>query len=335
MSRAPSLTDIRSVLVVKPSSLGDIVHTLPAVHLLKHAHPHLKISWVANTEWTPLLDGNPDLDEVVPFPRREFRGIRSAGKLCGWLRSIGRIKPDLALDFQGLARSALIARFAGAKAIHCLGDAEFAARIFAHRAVPAVRNAEHSVTRYLKLIADLGIDTAGPLEFPLPTGNKPAGMELPERYLLLHPYSRGENKSLSRRCLDRLVESVAPIPVIVAGRVENAGDVPPGCVNLLNRTSLTELIWLIRHAHFTMSVDSGPMHIAAAITNRLLGIHNWTNPKTVGPFNPDAWVWKNGAIFRVREINGHNPAGAENFGGGHVAQVAEFLKEKFMETPAS
>ena len=71
----PSLRDFRSALIVKPSSLGDIVHTLPAVHALRQAHPHLKLRWLANTEWTPLIQGSPLIDEVIPFPRKQFRGL--------------------------------------------------------------------------------------------------------------------------------------------------------------------------------------------------------------------------------------------------------------------
>jgi ADP-heptose:LPS heptosyltransferase len=62
------------------------------------------------------------------------------------------------------------------------------------------------------------------------------------------------------------------------------------------------LIWLIRAARFVVSVDSGPMHIAAAVTDNLLSIHTWTDPRRVGPYNSDAWVWKNGQLLRVSEL---------------------------------
>lgn len=329
MSRAASLAGVTSVLVVKPSSLGDIVHTLPAVHLLKRAHPHLRIRWLANSEWAPLLAENPDLEGIVLFPRREFSGIRGLWKLRGWLWKLSRTKPDLALDFQGLARSALIARLSGARAIHCLGDAEVTARLLSHRVVPVIRSKEHSVTRYLKLVVDLGIDPQGPLEFPLPAGEKPAGVDFPERFLLLHPFSRGENKSLSPACLDRLFQALAPMRIVLAGRSQIEFKMPANGVNLLNRTSLSELIWLIRHAHFTVSVDSGPMHIAAAITSRVLGIHTWSNPLLVGPCNDGAWVWKNGALMQVRDLTPENAGGSLSFDLEHVAQMADFLKSKF------
>jgi ADP-heptose:LPS heptosyltransferase len=63
-----------------------------------------------------------------------------------------------------------------------------------------------------------------------------------------------------------------------------------------------QLIRLIRVARFVISVDSGPMHIAAAVNDRLLSIHTWTNPRRVGPYNTDAWIWKDGKILRVSEL---------------------------------
>ena len=328
------MADVKSVLVVKPSSLGDIVHTLPSVHLLKQKWPHLKIHWIVNTEWAPLLTGNPDLERVIIFPRKNFRGVRVLHKLRTWIWEVSRIKPDLALDFQGLMRSAFIARISGARSIHCLADAEVTPRLMSDRVVPAVRSEEHAVTRYLKLVADLGIDVNVPLEFPLPSGEKPLGAELPDRYLLVHPFSRGENKSLSKECLDSMVRLLSPIPVVLAGRGGADFQVPEGCVNLLNKTSLTELIWLIRHARFTLSVDSGPMHIAAAITDRLLGIHNWTNPLLVGPYRPGAWVWKNGALLQMRDVTPENVTESRNFCDEDVEYVASFLKKKFSEAVA-
>ncbi len=55
-------------------------------------------------------------------------------------------------------------------------------------------------------------------------------------------------------------------------------------------------------ARFIISVDSGPMHIAAAVTDRLVSIHTWTDPTRVGPYNPDAWIWKHGNLLRVSDL---------------------------------
>src|SRR5205823_11009058 len=101
---------LKSILIIKPSSLGDIVHTIPAVALVRDAHPDTEITWVINSEFVSLLRGNPDVNRVYIFPRGEFRGLGAPKSLLPWLRQTRRLRPDLALDFQGLLRSALIAK---------------------------------------------------------------------------------------------------------------------------------------------------------------------------------------------------------------------------------
>ena len=74
-------SEIRSILIIKPSSLGDVVHTLPAVAAIRDAFPQAEITWVINPEWTTLLRGNPDVDHVHIFPRGEFRGLSAPRSL--------------------------------------------------------------------------------------------------------------------------------------------------------------------------------------------------------------------------------------------------------------
>ena len=101
----------REILIVKPSSLGDIVHTLPTVAAIKRHWPCAHLRWMVNPEWAPLLEGNPHVDEVVLFPRRDFRGLRGAMRIAPWARALReRVNADLVLDFQGLLRSALISK---------------------------------------------------------------------------------------------------------------------------------------------------------------------------------------------------------------------------------
>ena len=91
----------------------------------------------------------------------------------------------------------------------------------------------------------------------------------------------------------------APLPVVLAGRAEEKRLAAPNVVDFLNRTTLPELCEVIRNARFVVSVDSGPMHIAAALNPRLLSIHTWSDPRKVGPYCPDAWVWKDGVLFQM------------------------------------
>ncbi len=292
----------RSILIIKPSSLGDVVHTLPAVARVRRQWPEAKIHWLVNPEWAPILAGNPDIDEVIEFPRQNFRGLAGWARLPRWIRGLReRVQPDLTLDFQGLLRSAWIARGVGGD---CWGtsDSREGARFF-HRhivRVPPRSEPVHAVTRYLALVSALGCDIAPPLEWRLPAGSAPAGC--PREFILLHPFSRGAGKSLTVEEVITFCRDVAPANVVIAGRSDLTFSAPPNATNLLNQTTLPELCWLVRNARFTVSVDSGPMHVAAAVSAKLLSIHTWSDPWKVGPFAPGAWIWKDGKIGRMADF---------------------------------
>jgi ADP-heptose:LPS heptosyltransferase len=295
------LANLKSILIIKPSSLGDVVHTLPAVALLRDAHPHAEISWVINREFAPLLRGNSDVNHVQVFPRREFRGLGATGNLFRWWRTTKLLRPDLALDFQGLLRSALIARISGAREIYGMSDGREGSRWFYHRVARVDRHA-HAVERYIKLAECAGATVGDSLRWPIPTGDPLPRFDDYPPFILLHPFARGGGKSLSNAVIQEFCRAFSPTRVVTVGQSQHKIEPPENCIELTNQTSLLQLIWLIRAARFVVSVDSGPMHIAATVTDNLLSIHTWTDPRLVGPYNPDAWVWKNGQLFRVSEL---------------------------------
>jgi len=288
-------------LIIKPSSLGDVVHTLPAVALLRDAHPHAEITWVVNPEFAPLLRGNSDVNHVHIFPRREFRGLGAAGNLFRWLRTTKLLRPNLALDFQGLLRSALIAKISRAREIYGMSDAREGSRWFYDRVAKIDRRA-HAVERYIKLAECAGAAVGKLLRCPIPTGDPLPRFDDYPPFILLHPFARGGGKSLSNAVIQEFCRALSPTRVVIVGQSQRKIEPVENCIELTNQTSLLQLIWLIRAASFVVSVDSGPMHIAAVLTANLLSIHTWTDPRRVGPYNPSAWVWKNGHLLRVSEL---------------------------------
>ncbi len=292
--------------MIKPSSLGDIVHTLPAVALLRQAHPQASITWVINPEWAPLLRGNKCVDHVHIFPRGELGGLGMATRLLPWMQQTGRLRPDAALDFQGLLRSALIGRASHPRDFYGMSDAREGARNFYDHVAKVDRSA-HAVERYLALVETFGVPIERPLRFPLPTGDTIQRFDDDVPYILLHPFARGRRKSLSDLVVEEFCRALAPHRVVLVGKTKRDLPVPENCLNLLNHTSILQLVWLIRRASFTISVDSGPMHIAAALTDRLVSIHTWSDPRKVGPYNENAWVWKNGELTRVRDLPSSAP----------------------------
>ena len=172
---------------------------------------------------------------------------------------------------------------------------------------------EHAVQRYLATVEHTlklmpwqksELDSKA-VVWPLPNGQSvDLGHISPEKFVLLHPFSRGLGKSLSRNEVLQICQEVSPQPIILAGRYAGAplAGLPVNCLNLLNQTSLEQLIWLIRKAAFVVTVDSGPAHLAAALQRPMVAIHTWSDPRLVGPFWEKAWVWKNGQLIQVQAL---------------------------------
>lgn len=341
-----NLSDCERILIVKPSSLGDIVHTLPAVEALHRSAPWAKIDWLVNSEWSPILEGVPFLHRVVNFPRRELRGL--GGLLRGHAWAMRKLKPtgyDLALDFQGLFRSAYLSRRTGAPVVAGFRHSREGARFFYNRSIEVPDwDRRHAVDRNLSLAVSIGAEPGDPV-FSLPPGKVPEALpRLEGRPVLLHPFSRGEGKSLSIAEIRELCEHLAPHPVLLVGIPGRPIKIewPENVVDLFGKTSLAELIHLLRLAAWTLSVDSGPMHLAAGVSDRVLSIHTWSNPAMVGPCRPDAWIWREGRLVRVGDLDpGEFPerrdlakihAGRERLlGPGAPAEIARFIRCRLAE----
>jgi len=323
------LAEATSIVVVKPSSLGDIVHTLPAVHLIRCARPDLDIRWVVNTEWAPLLEGNKDISRTVLFPRKQMVGARGILRAARFWREIRKSdRPDVVIDFQGLLRSAVIGRSYRPGHFVGLGDAREGATSFYNEILP-VPGRPHAVDRYLTVPEAMGIDIPEPRDivFPLVCDHGVDLPPLPDRYIVLHPYARGQGKALTVPQIRQLCEMLAPGAVVLVGVSENAPllELPGNVSDLTNKTSLSELVGILRGAGFVISVDSGPMHMAAAVNPRLLGIHTWSDPDKVGPYHPEAYVWKGGSIAHRQSMARAEKSCAAEVGEDDLEEIARFV----------
>jgi heptosyltransferase I len=317
-----------TVFLIKPSSLGDIVHTLPSLRALRLSLPSSRFYWVVNSEWSPLLLGNPDLAEVILFPRQSFRGFAGGIAFLNWCRRLRRYQPDLVLDFQGLLRSALISWSTRGKMRLGLSDAREGARLFYQR-VAQVESTQHSVDRYLALASLAGAAVPERPHFELPAGREIPEFELPDHFVVLHPFSRGTDKSLSSSEIYELTRALAPLAVIVVGRTDADFRCSRNAASLVNQTDLLQLIWLLRRASFVISVDSGPMHLAAAVSRELLSIHFWSDPRRIGPYRKDAWIWQNGRICRVTDLQ-NRISGKISSTRPHPIQIGAFVQQQVL-----
>jgi heptosyltransferase-1 len=255
--------------------MGDVIHALPAVASLKHSFPHSRLSWVIKPRWAPLLEGNPFVDEIIPF-------TRSAREILATRRLLRRERFELAVDLQGLIQSALVA--ASAKADKIVGLARSQAResfaaMFYSSTVRTT--AVHRVDRYLELVAAAGASNLL-RTFPLPPG-KPEGT-LPEGpFVLACPLAGWGSKQWPMEHYAELAR-LLNLPLVVNG--------PPDSADVLRQiegahvhlSGLAGLIDATRRAQAIVGVDSGPVHLAAALGKPGVAIYGPTDPASHGPY---------------------------------------------------
>jgi heptosyltransferase I len=263
------------ILVVRLGSMGDVIAALPAVASLKHSIPHSKITWVIDPKWSVLLEGNPYVDSVLHLDRRTFTGLRQA-----W-RDLRTARFDFAVDFQGLVKSALVATLARPERIFGFNATyarESPASWFYSTKVPI--RSYHAVERNLDLAAAAGASNIL-RTFPLPPGEQQAA--LPEGdFVLASPlagwgakqwpleyYSQLAEK-LNRECGMPLVLD-APSPLDVPGTRAHVSTLPG-------------LIYATRRATAVVGLDSGPLHLAAALAKPGVAIYGPTDPARHGPY---------------------------------------------------
>ena len=276
--------------------MGDVIHALPVASSIHNAWPETKITWIVDPRWEPILRGNPAIDRVHLFPREDFRGVAGFCRSIPWYRGLRMLEPAMALDLQCLLRSGVMASCCGAKTVFGLDDAREWAGFFYTNKI-RVRRDEHAVRRYLRAIPALGINPSTPWEWNLPAGEPCRAFSPTEPYIVLHPFSRGAGKSMDAAAIRTFVKAFRnKCQVLLAGAGSSREDF--GVVDLLGKTNLLELIGLLRGAKFVVSVDSGPMHLAAALDVPLLSIHTWSDPRLVGPYSEAAWIWQGGEIRR-------------------------------------
>lgn len=287
------------VLIIKPSAIGDVVHALPILALMRDAWPKSHISWVVTPACAGLLEGHPLLDEVVLFDRKKFgRGYKSLGALAGlggFLWSL-RGRFELVMDLQGLFRSGFISYATGARERVGMAYAREGAPWFYTTRV-AARGGEgegerHALERYLDVAEAMGLPR-GPVRFVFNTreedrervrGMCPAG-----RFALVFPGTNWETKPWPAErfaALVRLMREELGLACVMGGGPGDAGlaeTIGPD-VSLAGRTTLRETTALIEQASVVIANDSGPMHIAAALGKPLVALYGPTSHVRTGPY---------------------------------------------------
>jgi heptosyltransferase-1 len=270
------------ILVVRLGAMGDIIHALPAVASLKTGFPGSRLTWVVEPKWAPLLQDNPFIDRLVFLHRDTLSGL-----LESW-RALRAERYDFAVDFQGLIKSALVA--CAARPDHIFGFhrsqlREPAATVFySHK---TVSRAAHVVDKNLDLATAAGAATLL-RPFPLPPG-RPEGALPPGDFVLASPLAGWRAKQWPiehYQTLAARLEAELGIPLVLDG--------PPGS-GLAHCSALPGLIHATRRAAAVVGVDSGPLHLAAALGKPGVAIYGPTDPARNGPYGDSLRVLRSPA----------------------------------------
>lgn len=287
-----------SLLVIKPSSLGDIVHGLQVVQTVARRMPGCRISWVVRDRFAPLVEAAPFVHEVLRF--RRDHGWRG---LLEMLRRLRGRRFDVVWDMQGLLRSGLMAAAAAGPEKRGRHDSREGAGWFTRKVpLPAGPGPHHALLLLREFAGTLGVDDepAVPLELRAGPGFPWEGFFAgdPRLRFVVFSDSRATRKqwhgfaALQRMILERLPGSRV---AWCAGRPEKPEFAPPDD-RFLNLTGcpLDEMIALIRQPSVFIGNDTGPMHLAAASGNRVLTIFGPSSPARFGPWPADcprnAWI---------------------------------------------
>ena len=310
------------ILILKPSSLGDVIQALPVLRLLKRHLPAAEIFWWIDSNLAPLFEGDPDLAGVVRFERRRWAAPRHWPEMLRSIRWMRAQNFDWVIDLQCLARSAAFAWLANGKFLIGLDEVREGARGFYDVAVRRPSFHTHAVDWYLAVLPRLDVPvhtnfqwlperpaaaaevkrkwlaepSVGVQASACPDGTlkrelQPQGA----RWIALQPGARWSNKRWPAEHFAELVRllaekfSEARFAILGVAGDKPLGEIisraaPTRCLDLCGETSLPEMVEWLRRCELMVTNDTGPMHAAAALGKPMVALFGPTEPRRTGPY---------------------------------------------------
>ncbi len=346
----------KKILVIKPSSLGDIVHTLPVVHALRRSHPDCRIGWIVQQGFAGLLEQDRTIDYVYPIAIPSTSDPR-AGRLAylqaltatvSTLRALRRIfrqeRYDLILDLHASFRSGLLGMAAGRGQRIGFADAREGNTLFQNQRIPVPEETVHAVDKNLLFCRHLGCAVAGEDFFLACDEGQRARVErfladqdIGADDLLVYagPTARWQTKFWPARRWAQLADTLAGegVRLVFAGSnadreyIASVGAMMRTPVlNAAGRLDLAAAVALIRRCALYVGLDTGPMHMAAMAGRPVVALFGPTHPERVGPY---------GVVHRIIRVETldclacrrRQCAGMQCMEGIRVEEVAAAVRE--------
>ena len=291
------MSDYRHILLIKPSSLGDIVHAMPTCAAIRRAYPKARLTWLVKREWAGLVERIDGVDRVWPVE----------STLTGWLSQVPLLRTegfDLVVDLQGLFRSAAIGWFSKSPLLVGFANGREGSPWFYSRRVPVPQSEMHAVDRYLLVAEAVGARESGTPEFRFRIPNSDhdeidrllsrSGVTPGTSWVAMNVSARWPTKrwpaASFAEIADRLQQERFGAVVMIGGPEERADVAAVSAmmktpvVDLAGATTVGLLPALLSKASLLVTNDSGPMHISAAVGTPVVALFGPTSAVRSGPY---------------------------------------------------
>jgi lipopolysaccharide heptosyltransferase I len=301
------------ILLVRLGSLGDIIHSLPVAATLRASFPHARIDWLVDARQRAILDLVPVIDRLISVDP-SVRGFFDA------IRNLRTHQYDVAIDLQGLWKSAILTRGSGAARVIGFPSAHLRepGAQWCYSETSTVVSGPHVIQKNLSLLRALGVDSTKfvvtfPFEIPasgvLAEVYRRLRLGDGDQFVLLNPGAAWPNKRWPPERFGRVSAAIAtrhhlPSAVVwgpgeesLAERVVASSD---GSAVSTPKTSIGDLLALARAARLMISGDTGPLHIAAAVGTSIVALFGPTDPARNGP-----WSAEDVCVSKYRDCSCH------------------------------
>ena len=308
-------------LIVRLGALGDIVHAIPVAAAIRRAFQAARIDWLVSAKHREILDLVPAIDRRLVINDREGAGGTT---FLTSVKELRRNRYDIAIDLQGLIKSALLARSSGAPRVIGFSTSyarEAAARLFytethnpGRGGLYDPRETRHVVEINLGLLERIGIPVAKP-EFPIKAVDSPLARHAADRtggqYALLNPGAAWPNKRWPPERMGAVAAALRDRHGLMSVILWGPGEEPlareavaasSGAAITIDNTTIADVVALARGAAVMVSGDTGPTHIAAAVGTPLVGIYGPTRAVRNGPMAPQDITVSRDAICQCHHL---------------------------------
>ena len=307
------------ILVIKLSAIGDVIHSLPFLEVLKDTFPFSTIDWVVEEDAADIVQDHPDIDTLIIFSRKSWikrfakkNEYRSIGKeVADFLKVLKKKRYDIVIDLQGLLKSGILTFISRGKRKIGLNGGREASSIFINERVVVPDPDIHALERYLYITRYLGATKTGwSGRVPIDAADTRYINDLLQGIddtplIAVNPMAKWETKlwGLNRfACLvDRIKETLGA-EVIFTGSESDRKQIETilskmntRVLNFAGKSTLKELACLYERCAIVISTDTGPMHLAAAMNNPVVvALFGPTSPLKTGPYGPRHRVLRTG-----------------------------------------